>query len=216
MIPLVLVPLASAGEVEGLQPAVAPNDVAKLFADAGKPAPACAPLLPDHAVLCFRYREAGKRRWVTASELEAWKTDVAALREQITRRGPSHLRGQIERLHVEGMPADGRSSYVRIRDGEGWIAAALLDPSILSEALGGGRYRVAVPRAGVLFAWSDPDRVSISPLAAAELDRILLVAVREAYEGADDAVTAMAYRRGRAQLEPFGQATLREESRDQP
>lgn len=205
---------ALAAPVPGLQAAVAPSDIDAVFAEAGRPAPVCQDLLPDHARLCFRVVEEGRRRWLAPSDLARLETAPPALRAQVVEQG----RGALvpERRHVAGMPPDARSAYLVLRDGQGHVAATLADPTILGALLGGGRFRVAVPRAGVVFAWADPAVAKLSTIAAAELDRILLVAVREAYDTADDAVSPMVHVHEDGRFVPFGQARKREEAPKQP
>ncbi len=196
---------------DGLRPVAAPADIEARFRGAGAEPPVCTPVLPEHVALCFRVWEAGRRRWVKAGDLAAWGVGVEELRRAVIRRGQERLRGALERRHIDGMPADARSVYAVLRDGDGWAVVALLVPDLLREVVGEGRFRVAIPRAGVLFAWGDPVG-AIPPLAGAERDRILMIAVRESYEAADDAVSPMVYTWSGAALEPFGQAKKKEES----
>ncbi|MCA9570857.1 MAG: hypothetical protein KC656_23610, partial [Myxococcales bacterium] len=116
---ILLLASALAGVPDGVRGFAAPADVTAAFEEAKRPAPVCTELLAGHAALCFKVWEGGRRRWVVPADLEAWHTDVAALRLAVLERGRGRAKGAIERLHVAGGPADARSAYLQIRDGDG-------------------------------------------------------------------------------------------------
>lgn len=176
MIALVVAALAQVPSE--LRPALAPPDVAErwaaAFPDAPAP-PACTPVLEARAMLCFRVWEQQRRRFVTTADLARWGVEVDDLRAAVRERGRKHLSG-LTAQEVVDMPY----AYLLATDGDGWTAASILNPEIVSQRVGGADVRFAVPRTGVVLAWRG---------GVGELDRVMAVAVRELYDDADDAVS---------------------------
>lgn len=209
---ILLTVTALASVPAGVRGAAAPMDAPQLYAKRHpERAPlACTPMWEGHAQLCFRVREGGRNRWVTEADLGRWEVDRAALRLHVLERGQAIVRSAVEQRYVEGMPESAASRYLQVRDGDGWAVAGVLQARALSEVLGGGKLRVALPRAGVLFAWADPEVAGLTPAQAAELDHILTVATREAYEAADDAVSPMVHVWKDGRFVPFAVARPKE------
>ena len=129
---------------------------------------ACEPTLPKAVLLCFRVWEKGSRRWVTVQDLQRWGTDLPKVRAALA----DQARAKIAAAPL--VPVDGAAqSYLRLVDGDGWAAAALLVPDAVAARLGGAPVRVSIPAEGVLLAWK---------AAGPELDRILAVGARELYD----------------------------------
>ncbi|MCB9678396.1 MAG: hypothetical protein H6737_25055 [Alphaproteobacteria bacterium] len=190
-----VVGLALAAIPEGLRPAPAPADAPEAFAKAfpKRPGLACATLLPEHALLCFRVWEEGKRRWVTEADLTTWGTTIEGLRVHVAAKAVEVLKTEPTPQAIVDMPA----GYHELRDGDGWAVAPLLQAEALAQKLHGEGTRVALPRSTVFLAWKPGD---------AELDRVMAVAVREMYDQADDAVTPMVHVLEGGRFVPFAQA----------
>jgi hypothetical protein len=161
---------------DGLRPVVAdvgaPGRFAAWRKESGLPPVdlACEPALPGAVLLCFRIWEGGARRWVTVDDLRRWGLATGDLRTTLI---PEALRRieTAERIAIEGTSA----SYLRLVDGDGWAAAAVLAPGAIAARLGAesGSVRVAFPAETVFVAWRSGD---------ADLDRIMAVGVRELYD----------------------------------
>jgi hypothetical protein len=194
---ILLTAIASTGWAaipDGVRPMAAPTDVVESYAKAfPASAPlACAPLLPEHAHLCFRVWEGKTRRWVTEADLASWQTDREALVQHVAKRSGAVLASELEQQAIPDMDA----GYLQLRDGDGWAVAPFFDGPAIEQRLG-AMPRVAIPRAGVVLAW---------PTGSAELDKVMAVAVREMYEAADDAVTPMVHVWRDGRYVPFGVA----------
>ncbi|MEZ4323174.1 MAG: hypothetical protein R3F61_37265 [Myxococcota bacterium] len=186
---LALVCAALAAIPEGVRPAAAPADAPAQYEKAfpRKPGLACAPLLPEHALLCFRVWEGQKRRWVTVADLTAWQTDLDALVSHVTKGAQKVLENEPTAQKVVDMDA----VYHDLRDGDGWAVAPLVAGS--REKL----VRVAIPSTGVFLTWE---------AGSPELDRVMAVGVREIYEASEDAVTPMVHVWRDGRFVPFVQA----------
>ncbi len=163
---------------------------------------ACEPLWPGVSLLCFRVWEGGERRWVESSDLERWGVGIPELKAALAKQAPSHLK-DAEIVEVGGMS----EKYLRLADGDGWAAAALLAPQDLAARVGERPIRAALPGEGVLLAWKG---------GSEELDRVMAVGVRELYEGASGGLSPVVYQwDGKAWL-PFGEAVPRLQNDDAP
>ncbi len=185
---------ASAAIPEGVRPAAAPDDVVESYAAAfpKRPGLACAPLLADHAKLCFRVWEGKERRWVTEADLTAWEADLDGLVKHVRGKSTDVMGNELEKKRI----ADMEAGYVQLRDGDGWAVAPFLHGDQVEAELGASA-RVAIPRSGVVLAWKT---------GSSDLDKVMAVAVREMYEAADDAVTPMVHVWRDGRFIPFGVA----------
>lgn len=173
--------VASAAPPEGLRPVAAPLDAPSQYAAhleaAGRPPAqlACGPLAAEQLLLCYRVWEGTARRWVTAADLSAWKTDLDGLRAAVVGPAQQALSG-IEQKPVEGM----EGTFLQLRDGDGWAVALVLHSELVRARLGGGAVRIGVPAEGMALAWAP---------ATPELDHVMAVGVREIYEAQPGGVT---------------------------
>jgi hypothetical protein len=181
---LVLITLAAAAELPGsLRPVVAdpgvPGRFAAWRAEKGLPPAelACEPALPGAVLLCFRLWEGTARRWITRDDLAGWGATTADLRAALLPEASRRL-AAAEVVQIPGTT----STYVRLTDGDGWAASAILAPAALAARLGaeGAPIRVSLPTEGVLLAWVAGD---------ADRDRILAVAAREIYDAQPGSVS---------------------------
>lgn len=166
-----LTALALAGVPDSVRPAAAAADIGEQFAawqaqtGDDSPAPACRPLWPDEAVLCFKVVDEGTRRYVTDEDLAAWKTDLEGLEATLRRRASGPL---VQSARVE----DSELVYWSAAAGDGWSVRGALAPEALAEVVG-EPLLVALPTDEVLIAWKQGD---------AELDKIMAVGVTRMYE----------------------------------
>jgi len=188
---------------EGLRPVAADTGAPGRFAEwrTGKGLAAaelaCDPALPGAVLLCFRIWEGDARRWVTRDDLARWgatTTDLrAALLSEASRRIAS----------AELVPIAGTTStYLRLTDGDGWAASAVLAPGALAARLGAtpGSIRVALPAEGVLLAWLAGD---------ADRDRIMAVGAREIYDAQPGSVSPAVFTWDGRVWTSFGEAVPR-------
>jgi hypothetical protein len=195
---ILLAGAALAAIPDGLRPVVGTADVGERFArwlgEEGMPPEhlICEPFWPEVASLCFRVWDKGKRRWVVGGDLQAWGVDEPALKAAATAGAEAKIRA------AELVPIGGtKASYLRLVDGDGWAAAALLRPDIVAERLGGGPIRVAVPADSVVVAWK---------VQGDDIDRIMAVGVRELYDQTKGPVSPKIETWDGAKWEPFGEA----------
>lgn len=197
---LLLSMLALGAPPDSVRPTVAPVDApsqyAAWLAEQGLPGSelACEPLWPEHALLCFKVVDAGRRRWVTSADLAAWGTTLAELRARLTARARPVLATQPRRLPVSDMQG---ASYWLAAEGDGWAAAGLLNPDLLARRVGGAPILVATPTDSVLLAWRP---------GSAELDKVMAVGVRKMFDEEPGSVTPMVHRWDGEKWTPFGQA----------
>ncbi len=175
---------AGAGVPAGLLPALAPWDAPEQYAAHAEAsglddALVCEPVLPGEARLCLKVQEEKRRRWVTTADLDRWGAAPRALFDHLRAEARKHPL-EIERVGIEDMD----SHYARLRDGDGWAAVAVLAPERLAEALGGAPILLGVPVDGVAMAWKP---------GAEEVDRVMLIGVREVYAGMPGGITPAVY-----------------------
>lgn len=187
----------TAAPLADLRPVPAPWDAPEQYAAFAKSkgrtdALACTPFLPDEVQLCFRVWEDGRRRWVTTADLAAWDTTLEVVAAEVT-KAARERDVPVERIPIDGMAP----SYLRLRDGDGWAAAALLSPARLVDALGGTPILVGVPTEGVAVAWRAGDP---------EVDHVMTVGVRELHDAGPAAVTATVHAWTGTQFVRFGRA----------
>lgn len=192
---------ALAGVPQDVTPVAAPMDVRQEYAtwleELGRPPAelACDPLWAGQALVCFKVADQGKRRWVTTPDLITWGVNVIELREEVASRAlqaPPPRREQVP---------DTRLSYF-IADEGPWTLALALNPQHLPTLVGSPVAMVAVPADGVLLAWTP---------GSAELDKIMAVAVREAWETGQGPVSAVVHSWDGKRWRPFGEAVPTEE-----
>lgn len=174
------------------EPPAIPAGLRPVVADAGAPgrfaawrldkglAPAelaCEPALPGAVLLCFRIWEGEVRRWVTRVDLARWHATTGDLRAALLQEAERRL-ASAEEIAIEGTAG----TYVRLTDGDGWAAAAVLAPTALVARFGAGALpiRVALPAESVLLAWRAGD---------ADRDRIMAVGAREIYDAQPGSVS---------------------------
>jgi len=196
---LLLAGMAMAGPPEGLRPVLAPWDAPEKWAayraSSGEEADplACDVVVDEEVRLCLRLLQAGRLRWVTASDLAAWdltmEQAVAAVRAAAAPR-----LGELETVAIEGMQA----SYVRLVDGEGWAAALALHPEQVADALGPDA-RIAFPAGTVAVAWA---------AAAPEVDKAMAVGVVELADEQPGAVSHTVFRWSGEELVPYAEARV--------
>ena len=164
-----------------LSPADAQEQYATYLQQAKRPADslACRDVWPKAVLVCLQQRRGERVSWVGLRDVAAWRADLTALVEASGERGRAQL--EPERLPVAGMQA----TYVQIRSGAGWEAAALLQPRWL-EGVVGSPLMAAAPIQGVVWAWKGGD---------ADLDKVMAVAVRELHDNTpDDSLTSVVHR----------------------
>ncbi len=139
------------------------------------------------ASLCFRIWEPApgdpvrrSRRWVTAADLTAWATDAVLLRAALGVAGREHV-AQATTHQIEGISGE----YLKIVDGDGWSASALLAPDALAARLGGPPIAVALPSDTVMLAWKPGND---------QVDLIMAVGVHEVFAAAEAPVTEVVHR----------------------
>lgn len=152
-------------------PVLAQADAPQQWVDGGQvDALACDPVWPGEVVVCFRVQEGKKRRFVTAADLGRWGVDVAGLRAVVAERAVAVLAAQPVRKTVEGTEL----VYYAAAEGDGWSAATLLAPQVVSARLG-GPFLVVAPTDGALFVWLPGNK---------DLDTILAVGAKEMFTAA--------------------------------
>jgi hypothetical protein len=141
---------------------------------------ACVPVVSDELTLCLQARLHDDGRWVSAADLLAWGVSRDALVARVLRRARGHVRASGEFVEVDGL---GR--YWIAAKGDGWSAAALLHPDMLSRILGSEDLRVAVPNLGVVVAWAG---------GSAEMDLAMAVGVSDMFSAQKHPVSATVLR----------------------
>jgi hypothetical protein len=192
--------LLALAEVPPLYPQPEPPDVAAAFealANAeGRTGPAadvrCSPYA-DGIVLCFRFDDGGKRKYVTEADVVAWRADDAALVSAATARAAALDDARFERTAIADTAG---GVYWVSRRGDGLDGAAFLDPRRL-ERIAGGPVVVAMPTASTFLFWR-PD--------GGEVDRIVAVGVRRMADAADHPVSDRVYRWDGTRWRVWGQA----------
>ncbi|MFT4626815.1 MAG: hypothetical protein ACI8PZ_005493 [Myxococcota bacterium] len=194
---MLLAALALATPPIGLRPVVAPWDAPAQYAAhasaAGRSdALVCEPLWPERAQLCVRMRDGERLRWVTTADLEPWAATPQSLLAAVREAGAEQA-VDVEEIVITGMDA----TYLRVRDGQGWAASVVLDPSAYAERLGGEPIAIAVPTNGVAVAW----RAGREPV-----DRVMAVGVREMFDTLPGAVTPTIFLWSKDGFARFGHA----------
>lgn len=123
----------------------------------------CRDLVEDELLLCFRVVDGGKRRYVHAGDLAAWGLDIAGLE--------SLAAAALSESPLIEQPIEGGGSWYAVAAPPGRELTVLLHPEWLAAV--GPRPVIGVPAAGVVMAWSAGDE---------ELDTIMAVGVRRAFE----------------------------------
>jgi hypothetical protein len=140
---------------------------------------ACRPFA-ESLLLCFDLWEGDERRYVNRADLAAWAVDLPTLERQARK---AELEGfsasKLEKIQVVG---DVRS-YWMATDTERREQAALFAPEILAQVVGGTPV-VAIPVRGVLLAM---------PLGDRELEQIVAVGARKAWDTMPDPITPVLY-----------------------
>lgn len=140
--------------------------------------PACMQAAPG-LQQCLMLQEGGRRRLATAADLDAHGGQVAAFRSAAA-MGRAALAG-LEEIAVPEMP--GRSIRVRSA-GDGLDTALVAAPDAVYARFGAATV-MAFPDAATTLVWNRGEP---------ELDKILAVAVRRAWEAADRPVSPRVYR----------------------
>jgi len=185
---------------KGLRPVVADTGAPGRFAawrqEKGLPAAelACEPALPGAVLLCFRVWEGDLRRWVTRDDLARWGATTGDVRDALLPEARRRI-ASAEEVPIEGTT----SSYLRLADGDGWAASAVLAPVALATRLGEMSVRIALPAEGVLLAWRTGD---------AERDRIMAVGARETYDAQPGSVSPAMFTWDGHVWTKFGEALL--------
>lgn len=162
-----------------LQVRLEPSDLPNLFredalargATGTATAVACLPFAGP-LLTCFTVVDGGPpvRRYVTAADLGLWRASEECLRETVLRREAATVTEQRPRwVPVEG---DARR-YLLSAEGDGLDHVAAFFPERIQARLGGGAFALGVPSRDVLIAF---------PLGDADLERIVAVGVRRAWE----------------------------------
>jgi len=144
---------------------------------------ACRELAGQGPKLCLRVEDEERRRYVTRADLAAWgltHAEAEAAAVEVLTASPWELR-----------ELDGGGSWWEIPVNDVSALAALAHPRWFPGDL------VAMPSRSTLLAWRSD---------GGELDHIMLVAVRRAYEAADDPVSPVVLRWGDSSWGVFGQA----------
>jgi hypothetical protein len=191
--------------VPPLYPQPEPADIATAFEEyakgQGKSGAAtrirCRPLA-EGIVLFFRFLDEGRLKYVTQSEVVAWRADDATLVAAATAHAATIDDARFERTPVDGTPG---AAYWVSRKGDGLDGAAFLDPRRL-ERVAGGPVVVAMPAAGTLLFWR-PD--------GGELDRIVAVGVRRMADASDHPISDRVYRWDGTVWRVWGQAVPKDE-----
>jgi hypothetical protein len=165
-----------------------PADVAVAFAELagsqGRSGPAaeirCRPLA-EGLLLCFRYLEDGRLRYVTRADAVAWHADDGALLDAATARATTLDDARYERTAIAD--TEGGVYWVS-KKGDGLDGAAFLDPRRL-DRVAGGPVVVAVPTSTTLLFWRPGND---------EVDRIMAVGVRRMADAADHPISDRIYR----------------------
>lgn len=157
------------------------------------PALACRPWA-EELVLCFTVPDGETRRYVTTRDLAAWEADAAALEAAavahvVAGLGPSRP----QEVRVEGDPR----TYLLSAEGDGLDQAGLFHPEALAARFGGQPFAVGVPARGVLIAF---------PLGDPELERIVAVGIRRAFESLEDPISPLVFTWSGGQWVPWGEA----------
>lgn len=193
--------LAVAAVPTGVVPQLAPIDAPEGWKDYVKSAHlpatelACEPAWPDVALVCFKIRENGKRRWVTSADLAAWKVDTAGLRASLLAGARAALAGQPVPTKVDGGP----QLYWQAAEGDGWSAAGILMPELVADKLATKVFYAAIPTGEATLFWRPGD---------ADLDRIMAVGVKEMFQAADSGVTPVVYQWSGGLWTPFMEAKV--------
>lgn len=123
----------------------------------------CRDLVADELLLCFRVVDGGVRRYVHAGDLAAWGLDVSGL-EALAAAALSE--SPLARQSIEG-----GGTWYAVEAPPGRELTVLLHPEWLAAV--GPRPVLGVPAAGAVMIWGAGDE---------ELDTIMAVAVRRAFE----------------------------------
>ena len=124
-------------------------------------------------------RKRGARRWVTSDDLTTWGVDVTALRALMVPEAQKQL-ATVQRVAIEGMEA----SFFQIESDDGWAAAGILAPADLALQVGGSPILAAIPAEGMLVSWKP---------GTPDVDRVMLVGVRELHEALPVSVSPTAF-----------------------
>lgn len=151
---------------------------------------ACGPLWKDAVRLCLQREEAGRLTRLHTGELSgSW----SMARDRLASGAAAWVRGEVERVEVEGMEAD----YRRVRDVRGRAVLAVLAPEVLAEDVG-LPLAMAIPSTGVVLAWKGGNP---------ELDKVMAVGVKELHDQAKDRVSAEVWAWDGERWFPFAEAT---------
>ncbi|MCB9743012.1 MAG: hypothetical protein H6741_02715 [Alphaproteobacteria bacterium] len=162
---------------------------AHALAEGAKPAAsrlACEDLA-EGISLCFRVEAGGKLRFVTEADLTAWEMSREALR--------ANAAGAGKESPLQQRAIEGGGVYYEIVAEQGHESLLLLHPEWLASL--GPRPRVAFPARGVALAWAADDP---------EVDHIMAVAVRRAYEQYDGPISPLVLTWDAGKWRPWGEA----------
>jgi hypothetical protein len=148
---------------------------------------ACRALVEDELLLCFRVSEGGRSRYVNAADLSAWGLDLEGLEAAAA--------AALSENPWSPQEIEGGGRWWLAQAPEGQEAIVLLRPDWLS-ALGPAPV-VCAPAVGVVMGWSAGDE---------ELDTIVAVGARRAFETRPRPISPLCLRWTGAGWEPWGEA----------
>lgn len=165
--------------------------------DAGKTGAATeqeCDLLAEQLSICYVKGTTGDLDYVTAADLAAWAMSPEALRDAAQR---SALQGFSANRPAASAVEGVAGTWWLSAEADGLDAAGLLHPDRLAQ-IAGKTPVVAVPAQGALLFWVPGDP---------ELDKVMAVAARRIYDGADQRVSPLVYQWAGDHWEVWGEAT---------
>ena len=167
--------------VDDLALRLAGRDKAQLEGKSGGEAELACRDWAEGLALCFTVAEGDLRRMVSSADLQRWGVGLS----QVEAAASAAVAAGMSQERPQQVPVGGDTrTYLLSAEGDGLDQAALFQPQLLAERLGGGRVAVGIPAKGVLIAFSLGDQ---------ELETIVAVGIRRAFETLSDPITPAVY-----------------------